>query len=196
MIHRNSSDFIIAADGGYEILQKVEIKPDLVVGDFDSLGYLPDHPRLIVHPVEKDDTDLALAVKEGQARGFHRFVLYGGVGGRLDHTLANLQCLVNLSRLGAHAVLYDKEYALCALTNGALCLPAEMSGTVSVFAYGGTAHGVTVEGLSYTAQSVDLADDVPLGVSNRCVGTPARIAVQNGTLLVYWQRQRCEPNKE
>lgn len=188
-------DLLIAADGGWQHLQPLGIKPHLVLGDFDS-SPRPPCGEILQFPERKDQTDTELALRYGLEQGYRCFAIYGGTGGRLDHTLANLQCLVKLSRLGAHAVLYDKEYALCALTNGALCLPAEMGGTVSVFAYGGTAHGVTVEGLSYTAQGVDLADDIPLGVSNRCIGTPARIAVQNGTLLVYWQRQRCEPNKE
>jgi thiamine pyrophosphokinase len=188
-------DLLIAADGGWQHLLPLGVAPQLVLGDFDS-SPRPPFGQVLQFPERKDQTDTQLALQYGFDQGYRRFAVYGGTGGRIDHTLANLQCLAALSRKGAHAVLYGVDYAVCAVTNGALELPAAMHGTVSVFAYGGTAHGVTVEGLSYTAQNVDLADDVPLGVSNRCVGTPARISVQNGTLLVYWQRQPTEPNKE
>ena len=72
-------DLLIAADGGYAYLQGQ--KPDLVVGDFDSLGYVPEGEQIIRHPVQKDDTDMLLAVREGLKRGYRKFVLYGGIGG-------------------------------------------------------------------------------------------------------------------
>ena len=69
-------DLLIAADGGYAYLQGQ--KPDLVVGDFDSLGYVPEGVQIIRHPVQKDDTEMLLAVREGLKRGYRKFVLYGG----------------------------------------------------------------------------------------------------------------------
>jgi len=82
-----ASDFVIAADGGYTELVGRGIVPDLVVGDFDSLGTAPDHPNIVFSPVEKDDTDMMLAVRQGLDRGYMSFIINGGVGGRLDHTL-------------------------------------------------------------------------------------------------------------
>ena len=88
----NEADLVIAADGGLRHTEQCGVQPTLILGDFDSLGYTPD--RAEVFPVEKDDTDSMLAIKEGLGRGFRRFVLYGALdGARLDHTVANLQGL-------------------------------------------------------------------------------------------------------
>lgn len=98
-------DFVIAADGGYQILLERGVTMDLVVGDFDSIGFRPDHPNVVDLPVEKDDTDMMAAIRLGRERGFRSFCLYGGTGGRVDHTLANLQSLVWLSRRGCQGAL-------------------------------------------------------------------------------------------
>lgn len=116
-------DFLIAADAGYLTMERQGLTPDLVVGDFDSMPP-PDHPHLVRHPVEKDDTDAALAVEEGLKRGFRRFVLCGALGGpRLDHTLANLQLLARLSRGGCEAFLTGGGTVVFALTDGRVCFP-------------------------------------------------------------------------
>lgn len=78
--------FLIAADGGYGQLKQWGMSPHLAVGDFDSLGRVPEDVEVVRHPVRKDDTDMMLAVQEGLARGCGRFLIYGGLGGRLDHT--------------------------------------------------------------------------------------------------------------
>ena len=96
--------FVIAADQGLRYLEEAGITPDLIVGDFDSLGIVPQGANVVRHPVEKDDTDMMLAVKTGLARGYRTFVLYGGLGGRLDHTYANFQTLTYLARHGAVSV--------------------------------------------------------------------------------------------
>ena len=98
-----AEDHVIAADGGLLHVQGLGIVPDEIIGDFDSLGYVPEGAR--VHPVEKDDTDSMLAVRRGLALGFRRFLLYGGMDGtRLDHTVANFQTLGFLARAGAWAI--------------------------------------------------------------------------------------------
>ena len=84
---------VIAADGGLRYLEEQAITPDLVVGDFDSLGRVPEGGNILRHPVEKDDTDTMLAVKLGLAQGCDTFLLYGCTGGRPDHTYANYQTL-------------------------------------------------------------------------------------------------------
>ena len=96
-------DYLLAADGGLRHLQGLGRKPDLVLGDFDSLGYTPTGAE--VHPVEKDDTDSMLAMKLGLEMGFRTFHIYGGTGGRQDHTFANYQALISLARQGFHGYL-------------------------------------------------------------------------------------------
>ena len=190
-------DLVLAADGGYRALYSLGYTPDLLLGDFDSLGDLPLPPDLPVlrFPARKDDTDTGLALRHGLDRGFRDFALYGCAGGRVDHLLANLQSMARVSRLGAAIRLAAPEYDAWALTGPApdtsapdasapdasgpaphapdgpaatLTLPDRPGGTlVSVFCHGDRAEGVTLTGLSYPLDGADLTGDFPLGVSNR-----------------------------
>jgi len=201
-----TDDYIIAADAGYAELISRGIIPDLVVGDFDSLGAVPDHPNIVSSPAEKDDTDMMLAVKEGLSLGFDMFVIDGGLDGRLDHTIANLQVLVYLSRNGARGILLGRKMCVTAVTDGSIsfhpgrqypelelsgCDPiadteAGMRGVVSVFSVGDAAMGVTLTGLKYPLDNATITCDYPIGVSNEFTGMPATISVNKGTLLVIW----------
>lgn len=178
---------IIAADQGLRHLEKAGVVPDLIVGDFDSLGQVPSGENVIQHPVEKDDTDMMLAVKTGLSRGCRVFVLYGGVGGRLDHTYANLQTLAYLSDHGARGYLLGDGFVATAWKDGALDFPAGLAGPVSVFCPGEKAEGVTIEGLYYPLQNAVLTSGFPLGVSNQFTGVSARVSVRKGALLAMWQ---------
>ena len=202
-------DLVLAADGGYRALYSLGYTPDLLLGDFDSLGDLPLPPDLPVlrFPARKDDTDTGLALRHGLDRGFRDFALYGCAGGRVDHLLANLQSMARVSRLGAAIRLAAPEYDAWALTGPApdapasatpaapgalapaatLTLPDRPGGTlVSVFCHGDRAEGVTLTGLSYPLDGADLTGDFPLGVSNRRLeGRPATVSVRRGTLLIF-----------
>ena len=199
-------DLVLAADGGYRALYSLGYTPDLLLGDFDSLGDLrlpPDLP-VLRFPARKDDTDTGLALRHGLDRGFRDFALYGCAGGRVDHLLANLQSMARVSRLGATIRLAAPEYDAWALTGPAphasgpaphaldgpaatLTLPDRPGGTlVSVFCHGDRAEGVTLTGLSYPLDGADLTGDFPLGVSNRRLeGQPATVSVRRGTLLIF-----------
>lgn len=180
-------DFLIAADGGYAALAALGIVPHLVVGDFDSLGSVPEHPNVHRLPCVKDDTDIGYAIKVGLEQGYTRFLLLGGVGGRLDHTIANLQLLEYLSCHGASGILAGGGYAATTITNRSFFFPADCSGYCSVFCQSGTARGITLEGLKYSLTDGELTGSFPLGVSNEFLGTPARVSVQDGTLLLVWE---------
>ena len=114
-------DLVLAADGGYRALCSLGYTPDLLLGDFDSLGDLPLPPDLPVlrFPARKDDTDTGLALRHGLDRGYRDFALYGCAGGRVDHLLANLQSMARVSRLGATIRLAAPEYDAWALTGPA-----------------------------------------------------------------------------
>ena len=177
-------DTVIAADGGWRICREEGIVPDLLLGDFDSLHTVPDFGHIRRVPVEKDDTDMMLAIKEGLARGETDFRLYGGVGGRTDHTIANLQGLLYLAERGARGWLYGDRERFTAICGGELCLPARDRGIVSVFCMGADAQGVTIEGGQYTVHDAVLTASFPLGVSNHFVGNPVRVSVTQGSLLI------------
>jgi thiamine pyrophosphokinase len=180
----NSRDLVIAADGGYA--QMGGIRPDLVVGDFDSLGYVPEGETIVRHPAEKDDTDTMLAARIGLDRGYRAFLLLGGVGGRLDHTLANIQTLAFLRESGARAALLGEGETITFLQNESLHFRAGLSGIVSVFSYGREAVGVYERGLAYALNDATLTDTNPLGVSNAFTGNAAEISVREGRLVVLY----------
>jgi len=179
-------DYIIAADAGYSQLVSRGIIPDLVVGDFDSLGLPPDHPNIISSPAEKDDTDMMLAIRQGLMRGYDSFIIDGGLGGKLDHTLANLQILAFISQKGARGVLIGRETCVTAVTNGSVRFKAEASGVISVFCIGSSAAGVCLAGLKYPLSEAVLKCDDPLGVSNEFTGAAATLTVRSGTLIIMW----------
>lgn len=179
-------DLVIAADGGYAALEGAGLVPDLVVGDFDSLAAPPDHPRVLRLATEKDDTDMLAALRLGTERGFRDFRLYGGTGGRMDHTLANLQCLAWISCRGFSARLYGDGWTVAAVTDGTLTFGEAHRGFLSVFCHGDRAEGVTLTGLKYSLEDAVLTNCIPLGVSNEFTGAPAAVTVKKGTLLVLW----------
>ena len=187
-------DLIIAADGGLKHTELLNIVPDVILGDFDSLGYVPDSAA--VFPVEKDDTDSMLSAKLGLERGFHRFVIYGGMDGqRLDHTVANFQMLQYLAERDAEAYLVGKQYIATVLKDGHITFDTEAEGIVSVFCVGADASGVSIEGLKYNLEDETLTSGYPLGVSNHFVGQKAKISVKDGCLLVLWDRKNGFPER-
>lgn len=180
-------DLVIAADGGFAALEGLGRSPDLVVGDFDSLGHRPDHPHVVALPVEKDDTDMHSAIRLGWERGYRAFRLYGGTGGRIDHTLANIQSLAWLASQGDRGWLVGPDWTATVLSDGgALTLEAGRRGTVSVFCLGDRAEGVDIQGLKYGLSDGVLTADYPLGVSNSFLGGESRVSVRRGKLLVLW----------
>lgn len=178
-------DYMIAADGGWRYCRQENLVPDLLLGDFDSLAQIPEFDHIHRVPVEKDDTDMMLAVKEGLARGQREFHLYGGMGGtRSDHTLANLQALLYLTRHGAHGWLYGDRERYTAIRDETICFPARQQGILSVFCAGADAHGVSISGAQYTLENAVLTADFPLGVSNHFVGEPITVSVDKGSLII------------
>ena len=181
-------DYVIAADRGYDSLMAYGVTPDLVVGDFDSLGYMPQHPNVTRLPAEKDDTDMVFALRRGLDMGYRRFVLLGGLGGRLEHTLGNLQLLDWLSTQGAVGFLAGEKTVVTALRDSSLAFPPSMSGYLSVLCSSGTAHGVTLSHLKYPLTGYDMTSSFPIGVSNEFLpDQPAAVSVKDGCLLLVWE---------
>ena len=180
-------DYIIAADGGLQHTSALGLHPDAILGDFDSLGYVPDDAS--VFPVEKDDTDAMLAIRRGLQLGFQEFLLYGSLDGpRLDHTVANFQALQYLCEHSAWGYLVGITQIATVVQNGSLYFPAGCGGIISVFCLGPAATGVTLEGLYYPLRDGTLTPGFPLGVSNHFTQSAAAIDVKCGSLLVLWDR--------
>lgn len=188
-------DYIIAADGGYAHTQALGIQPHLILGDFDSLGYVPQGAARF--PVEKDDTDAMLALRQGLELGYDRFVLYGCLDGpRLDHTVANLQALQFLADRGAVGWLVGKCHIATVIKNQCLRFEPGAEGIVSIFCMGADAHGVSIQGLKYPLTDGTLTAGFPLGVSNHFTGSAASVSVADGSVLVIHNRQNGLVSKE
>ena len=184
-ISKKEDDIIIAADGGFDVLQKNSVRADVLIGDFDSIEKIPDHENIIRHPVEKDDTDTFLAYKTAYKMGYRNFIIYGGIGGRIDHTMANLQTLVNIAQNGGRGFLVGENCIITAISNGNISFSENQSGIISIFSLE-KACGVNIEGLKYCAQDLTITPDYPIGVSNSFTGKKATISVDSGSLLIFW----------
>lgn len=185
-------DYLIAADGGYDHLKKKGIIPDMLIGDMDSIGldYLEKGIRIKKLPVEKDDTDLLAAIKEGLSLGYREFRLYGVLGGdRVDHSLANIQCLLYLYNRKAKGVLYGVHDRIELLCNDKIFYPASMKGIFSIFAFFGDAKGVTEQGFKYSLEDATVKMEFPIGISNEFIGQESMISVREGMLLICIHEQ-------
>ena len=181
------TDLIIAADGGYSTLKKLNIKPDLVVGDFDSLGEAPKDETVIKHPIKKDDTDTLLAVKIGLEKGYKTFVIYGAVGGRLDHTVATIQTATFVAENGGIAYIYDGNHTVTTIKNSSINFKANAKGYISIFALSGITKGVTIKGLLYELNNAEITPSFPIGVSNEFIGKESEIIVKDGILTIIFE---------
>ncbi|MBR5515784.1 MAG: thiamine diphosphokinase [Clostridia bacterium] len=178
-------DYVIAADGGYKSLLENGIKPNAVMGDFDSLGYIPKHENLIKHPTEKDDTDTALALNYGFSLGYRKFLIFGGIGGRLDHTLANMQTILGMKRRGCECYLVGNGTVITAIENESFTFSGNEKGYLSLFAANGIAQGVTLVNLKYPLDNATLYPDITLAVSNEFITEKATVTTK-GALYMLW----------
>ena len=187
-------DYILAADGGLRHLNKLNITPHGIIGDFDSLGYVPEGAQ--VFPVEKDDTDAMLAARKGLELGFREFLFYGALDGpRLDHTISNFQTLQFLADHGAKGYLIGRDYIVTVIKEETVEFPAAAEGILSLFCLGPDAEGITLENLHYPLENGRLTSGFPLGVSNHFVGKSAGITVKKGSLLALWDRKNGFPKR-
>ena len=184
----NSShgDYIIAADGGYDYLTSIGCTPDVVIGDFDSRDGVPDHPNVIKLNKIKDETDMIAAVNLGLERDYREFHIYGAAGGRLDHTLANIQTIAYLSKKQCSAYIYGDNYIITALTDGTITFDKSYTGMISIFSHDTAVSGVTLTGLKYPLDNVTLTNTFPLGISNEFTGTEASVTVNHGTVIILY----------
>lgn len=184
---RDENDLVIAADAGIKKLREYGAAPDIAVGDFDSLGFVPECGEIIRHPVRKDDTDTMLAVKTGIKRGYSEFVIFGGTGGRPDHTFANIQTLNYICTKGGIGFLCYDGFTACVIKNRSVAFLPEARGDFSLFALSEHLSGVTIKNMLYNLDNSDISYEFPLGVSNSFTGKSAQITVSNGTALLIWR---------
>ena len=179
--------YVIAVDAGFAHLEAIGAVPDMAVGDFDSLGYVPKCRRVSRHPVKKDKSDMELAMEKALSWGHDELIVYGALGARLDHTLANLQLFAKFSERDVYVTAVADTYAVRLLTGPDVFeLPALGGGTVSVFSANDMARGVIERGMEYSIDDEPLSNRTSRGLSNELTGEEATVAVEEGTLYVFY----------
>jgi len=183
----DKDDLVIAADRGVLEAKEHNIKPNLIVGDFDSLGYVPDDSNVIRLPVSKDETDVGYAINYAKARGCTEIILYGVLGDRLDHTLANFQLANGVAGWGGVCYLFGDDMNAVAFRNATIEFEQGF-GVFSVMSLSEVSRMVTIKGALYPLDNAVLTNRMPLGVSNEFAEGRAAVSVEDGTLIVMWQK--------
>ena len=181
-------DYIVFCDSGLRHLEPLQVKPSLIVGDFDS----HDNPHLdvetIVLPCEKDDTDTVFAVKEAIKRGFDDFLLIGVVGARLDQTLGNVSILLYLDSIGKKGIIIE-DYSEMEIVSNAPAYIEDSYAFFSLLNVSGTAKGITIENAKYPLNNAEITCEYQYGVSNEVLpGKTAKVSILEGKLLLIKDR--------
>ena len=191
-VKKGENDLIIGADRGYFTLVKNDIKPDIVIGDFDSYTGDIKCENVIKYPVKKDDTDSALAVKYAVEQGYKSIIIYGAIGGMLDHTIANISLIANYIKSGVRITLIDGDNVIFPIYNEKISFDNEANGRISVFSFTDKSYGVFEKGLLYCLDNYTITNSCALGVSNEFIGENAEISVEDGVLLIYTSKNNYE----
>lgn len=175
--------FVVAADRGLDVALEAGIKPDLVVGDFDSAkSAVPEGVDCVKVSAVKDDTDAMLAADFALKYGCNELRFFCALGGRIDHTLANIQMLYHFKMRGIKGALYGDETKIFLMSDETVEIP-KYDGYLSVFAYEKSVI-VTETGVKYPITNHPLTNDMPIGVSNEITEDKAVITAHSGTALV------------
>lgn len=186
-----NADLIICADSAYLKAQKENITPHAVIGDFDHEEQAEpqgNFQKLLRFSSIKDDTDTMLCIKYALNRGADQIQIAGGIGGRLDHTFANLQALAFIHDHGATGQISDGDHDIF-LTSSTLTLKKGKYDYASVFAYDPICKDISLKGFKYEGEHLELQSNFPLGVSNEITSEQAEIHVGEGRLLVILAKQ-------
>lgn len=185
-----SDDFIVCADSGYSFAKKAGLTPNLIIGDFDSLKEeLPQNTEVVKLNTHKDDTDTEHCVMECIRRGYKDFLLLGSIGGRTDHTFANIATLAFLSEYNYNGIARNNGEEIRILKEGSYEMNNKKGLIFSVFPYGCESVNVTYKGAEYMLNNKTLTYNVSRGISNVFVDDNAEITVNRGRaiLLTYYK---------
>ncbi|MBN2397958.1 MAG: thiamine diphosphokinase [Deltaproteobacteria bacterium] len=191
-IERAAEPVIICTDGAAEIMRSIGKVPDLIVGDMDSvdeetLAYFESKgSRIVRYAAEKDETDTQIALERAFEMEPEGIRIYGALGGRIDHALANIALLVMCLKRGIDAKIVDGDCELFAI-DGPCSIEGKQGDTISLLPLSSEVKGITLEGFEYPLNGAQMEIGVPYGISNRLTGVRGKIAVGSGHLLVVRQ---------
>jgi len=179
-----NADFIIACDKGLEYAKKSNVKPNLLVGDFDSfVGEIPSDIERLSLPVEKDDTDTMAAIRYCVEKGCNSITLYCALGGRLDHLIGNIQCATFAINNNIDIKIVDKNTKIFFIKNTNILLKKEEGYSLSVISISNVSKGVYIKGAKYPLNDAIITNDFPIGISNEWKND-VEISVLDGTLMI------------
>lgn len=178
-------DIIITADAGWKTARALGFFPALALGDFDTAP-APEGPDVLRLPAEKDDTDTFFAARRALETGCGEVLILGGIGGRLDHTLANICTLLFLEQHGVCAWLRSETAAVRVLLPGQYEFPAQKDVYVSLFPMNGDVHGLCLRGFRYPLENAVLGAASTLGTSNEFAAQEGYVSFTSGS-LIYMQ---------
>ncbi len=179
-------DFVIACDHGYDHAIKLRIKPDLLLGDFDSIGITPEDTdsNVRIYPAQKDDSDTMLAVKYALKHGYEKILITCALGGRLDHAIANIQTMAYVASNGVECELFGAGEHLRTFTGKEIELGVKAGRSLSLFALTDRCEHVSISGAAYNVKDTTLTNTFPLGLSNKWADESVKITMENGILLI------------
>ena len=186
--HLPADALVVAADSGLGHIYTLDRRPDLVVGDLDSVSRADlaraelDGARIERHPTDKDATDLELALDAVRVRGVTDVTVIGAGGGRLDHELAGL-ALLAAPQWSAMRISAFLGTARLTVVHDHATLDGPPGSIVTLLAIGGPASGISTEGLRWRLTDAELSPTSTLGVSNEIIESPARVTVRSGVLF-------------
>ncbi len=180
-------NFIIACDAGYDNALRNNLKPDLIIGDFDSYNGDIETSRgdipVLTFPVRKDDSDTMLAVKYATHHGYDRIIITCALGGRMDHLVANLQALSYIASKKCMGILISDSECMYSLFPGAYSFPKKNNSSFSLFAMTNDVQGISISGSKYDVTGVTLHHNDPMGLSNGWASDEINVSFVSGTLL-------------
>jgi thiamine pyrophosphokinase len=180
----NGNDFFVCCDSGLKHVEPLQVRPSLIVGDFDSYEKPETETETIVLPREKDDTDTVYAAREALRRGFEDFLLIGVSGGRFDHTFGNVSLLLYLDNAGKTARITD-DYSEMEIVSGKTVEIDDSYAFFSLLNISGTAEDITIRGAKYPLSGAEIRSDYQYGISNEVIpGGRAAVSVGKGRLLL------------
>ena len=183
--HPKGDDIKIAADAGYDNALLLGEKPDILLGDLDSISRKPDDKvETLEVPAEKDFTDTQLAIETAIRRGADDIVIIGGLSGRLDHTLSNLSILEDLWKKKIHAVITDGSNRVRFIDSSSALIARSHYKYLSIIAVSDVLKGVEIEGCKYPLKNAKIERAFQYAVSNEITGNCALIAIKNGKAFI------------
>ena len=187
-------DLVVSADGGLRYIRSLSLTPKLVIGDLDSVSqddieYLNDkNIEVLKFPIEKDQTDLEIALKELIKRGYKDILVIGALGGRIDQTLANLGLMLSLTDDDTRIEFDDGQEHIMLVRNHQTFF-GKKGDTVSLIPQCSPAKGITTGGLRYPLNDESLFSGQTRGISNEMIGEKAEINITTGTILSIHTRK-------